>query len=102
HVLADARLVKQGKPFRKGVGCQQCHNTGYRGRLGVYEVMEVTHGLRRLIHRGAATHELRDECRKQGQLSLRDEGILIAQEGKSTLEEVLSVTHNDSDQGAAE
>jgi type IV pilus assembly protein PilB len=98
HVLADAGLTgKPTKPYRKGVGCQQCHNTGYRGRVGIYEVMEVTPALQRLVHRAAATHELRDECRRQHQLSLREEGILIAQDGKSTLEEVISVTHTDSD-----
>jgi type IV pilus assembly protein PilB len=98
HVLADAGLTdKAGRPFRKGQGCQQCHDTGYRGRMGVYEVMEVTSELRRMIHRAAPTHELRDQCRKQGQLALRDEGILLALDNKSSLEEVLSVTHSDND-----
>src|SRR5262249_44390680 len=85
HVLADARLTdKTGRPFRKGQGCQQCHDTGYRGRLGIYEVMEVTPALRRMIHRAAASHELREKCRTQGQLSLREEGILLALDGKSS------------------
>src|SRR3954471_14853372 len=99
HVLADAGLKdKAGRPFRKGQGCQQCHDTGYRGRMGVYEVMEVTSELRRMIHRGAPNHELRDQCRKQGQLSLREEGILLALDGKSSLEEVLSVSHSEGDE----
>ncbi|MBC8108142.1 MAG: Flp pilus assembly complex ATPase component TadA [Anaerolineae bacterium] len=98
HVLADACLKdKAGRPFRKGQGCQQCHDTGYRGRMGVYEVMEVTGELRRMIHRAAPTHELREQCRKQGQLSLREEGVLLALDSKSSLEEVLSVTHSDGD-----
>ncbi len=98
HVLEDAGLKdKSGRPFRKGQGCQQCHDTGYRGRMGVYEVMEVTAELRRMIHRATPTHELRDQCRKQGQLSLREEGILLALDNKSSLEEVLSVTHSDGD-----
>ena len=98
HVLADAGLTdKAGRPFRKGQGCPQCHDTGYRGRMGVYEVMEVTPELRRMVHRAAPSHDLRDQCRKQGQLSLRDEGILLALDNRSSLEEVLSVTHDDSE-----
>jgi type IV pilus assembly protein PilB len=99
HVLRDAGLAdKAGRPFRKGGGCQQCHDTGYRGRLGIYEVMEITPDLRRMVHRAAASHELRDKCRQQGQLSLREEGLLIAMEGKSSLEEVVSVTHGEGNQ----
>src|SRR5439155_26198923 len=79
HVLRDARLAdKAGRPFRKGAGCQQCHDTGYRGRLGIYEVMEVTPEVRRMVHRAAASHELREKCRQQGQLTLREEGSLGA------------------------
>ena len=95
NVLGDAGLLnKSGKIFRKGVGCSECHNSGLRGRAGIYSVMEVTPLLRRLIHRAAPIHELRDELRKQGVLSLREEGILLALDGKSSLEEILTVTHS--------
>ncbi len=95
-VLHDAGLTDStGRSFRKGAGCPQCHNGGFKGRIGVYEVMEVTGDLRRLIHRGAATHELRDKLRQRGDLSLHDEGILLAIEGKTSLEEALRVTRND-------
>ena len=96
HVLADAGLLgKKGRPFLKGGGCTRCHDSGYRGRLGVYEVMEVTADLRPLIHRAAPTHEMRDKLRRVGALSLREEGALLALDGKTSLEEVLSVTHTD-------
>jgi type IV pilus assembly protein PilB len=96
HELADAGLTdKAGRPFRKGGGCQQCHDTGFRGRLGIYEVMEVTPALRRLIHQAAPTHQLREALGKQGVLTLRDEGIELALEGKTSLDEVLRVTHDD-------
>lgn len=96
HVLADAGLEDMaGRSFRKGAGCQQCHNSGFKGRVGIYEVMEVDGPTRRLVHHGAPTHELRDQLKKTGFLSLRDEGVLIATEHKSSLEEVLRVTHND-------
>jgi type IV pilus assembly protein PilB len=96
HELADAGLTdKAGRPFRKGGGCPQCHDTGFRGRLGIYEVMEVTPALRRLIHQAAPTHQLREALGKQGVLTLRDEGIALALEGKTSLDEVLRVTHDD-------
>src|SRR5439155_25551569 len=94
--LADAELSdKTGRRFRKGAGCRQCHDTGFKGRLGIYEVMEVSPELRRLVHRGAATHEIREKMRHQGVLTLREEGVELALAGKTTLDEVLRVTHND-------
>ena len=103
HVLHDAGLHDHaGRPFRKGAGCRQCHDSGFQGRAGVYEVMEVSAPLRRMVHLGAPTHELRECFRKQGGLSLREEGVLLALEGKTSLEEVLRVTHNDeADEAAA-
>ena len=86
---------KIGRAFRKGTGCQRCHDSGFLGRLGVYEVMEVSPEMRRMIHRSAPSHELRDQMRRDGGLTLREEGILLALDGKSSLEEVLGVTHSD-------
>jgi len=95
-VLRDAGLAdKPGRPFRKGAGCKECHNSGFRGRAGIYAVMEVTPELRKLIHRAAATHELRDVLRKSGVLTLREEGVLMALDGKTCLEEVLATTHSE-------
>jgi type IV pilus assembly protein PilB len=99
HVLRDANLADRGgRAFRKGIGCPQCHDSGFQGRLGVYEVMEVTPDMRRMVHRGASSHELRDAMRKQGCLSLREEGVLMALAGNSSLEEVLGVTHSEDSQ----
>jgi type II secretory ATPase GspE/PulE/Tfp pilus assembly ATPase PilB-like protein len=94
--LRDAGLLDQvGRPFKKGDGCPQCHDSGFKGRCGIYEVMEVTPELRRMVHRAAASHELREEFRRLGGRSLRDEGVAIAMEGVSSLDEVLRVTHSD-------
>jgi type II secretory ATPase GspE/PulE/Tfp pilus assembly ATPase PilB-like protein len=96
NVLYDAGLAdKPGRPFRRGAGCKECHNSGFRGRAGVYAVMEVIDELRRLIHRAAPTHELRDILHKKGVLGLREEGVLLAVDGKTSLEEVLAVTHSE-------
>ena len=50
-MLADARIPERaGQPFLKGAGCVQCHDSGFQGRIGIYEVMEVTPDIRRLVH----------------------------------------------------
>jgi type II secretory ATPase GspE/PulE/Tfp pilus assembly ATPase PilB-like protein len=64
--------------------------------------MEVTPDMRRMIHRGAPSHELREEMRKDGGLSLREEGVLMALAGGSSLEEVLGVTHSEDSQEQAQ
>lgn len=98
EVLRDAGLQEHaGRAFRKGAGCAACHNSGLQGRLGIYEVMEVTPELRRLIHHGAPTHELRDRLANSGALTLRQEGVILALEGKTSLEEVLRATQQDQD-----
>ena len=57
--------------------------------------MEVTPDLRPMIHRAAASHELRARLRAAGALTLREEGAILALEGRSSLEEILSVTHTE-------
>ncbi len=98
QVLMDAGLQEQtGRSFRKGAGCVQCHDSGFQGRTGVYEVMEVTPELRRMIHHAAPTHELRERIRNSGGLNLRQEGVLLALEGRTSLEEILRVTQGEGD-----
>jgi type II secretory ATPase GspE/PulE/Tfp pilus assembly ATPase PilB-like protein len=102
QVLAEAGLADHaGKPFRNGSGCPRCHNSGFSGRCGVYEVFEVTPELRRMIHHSRPTHELREKMRACGGLSLRDEGVRLALEGRTTLEEILRVTQNDDEDPAS-
>ena len=96
QVLEDAGLLdKEGTPFKKGSGCQHCHDSGFLGRLGIYEVMEVTPEIRRMIHHGTPMHEIRDQFRRGGGLTLREEGVLLAIAGRTSLEEVLRVTQTD-------
>jgi len=96
--LTQADLLEhRGRSFQRGAGCSECHNTGFRGRLGVYEVMEITGALRRLVHRGAASHEIRAAFREGGGLTLREEAILMAVAKRTSLEEALRVTSEDLD-----
>ena len=78
--------------FYKGKGCDQCSNTGYKGRAGIYEVLAMSTELRRAIMRGASSDELREIGLDEGMLTLRMDAMLKAQRGTTTLEEVIKET----------
>jgi type IV pilus assembly protein PilB len=72
----------------EAVGCSRCRQTGYRGRLGLYEVMDVTDEIRSLIVARAAAQELRRVAVEQGMRTLRDDGLEKVLEGETTLVEI--------------
>lgn len=76
----------------KGRGCAACINTGYKGRVGLYEVMEVTDELRELIIIGASAMELRKKAIDLGMITLRESGLCKIREGITTIEEVVKET----------
>lgn len=76
----------------KGRGCEACLNTGYKGRVGLYEVMEVTDELRELIIIGASSMELRKKAIELGMITLRESGLYKIREGITTIEEVVKET----------
>ncbi len=76
----------------KGQGCSTCGNRGYKGRVGLYEVLEITDELRELILVGASALELRKRGIEQGMLSLRRSGLIKVAAGLTTLEEVFRET----------
>ena len=77
---------------KKGKGCADCHNTGYKGRVGLYEVMEITDELRELILVGASSLELRKRAIEDGMITLRGSGLVKVKDGLTTLEEVVRET----------
>jgi type II secretion system protein E len=79
----------------KGRGCRRCQGTGYRGRIGIFEMMVVTDELRSLVLENAAAHELRKVAERQGMRNLRDDGFRHLAAGRTTIEEVLRVTKDD-------
>ena len=76
----------------RGRGCDKCNNTGYKGRVGLYEVMEITEDLRELILVGASSLELRRKAVEEGMITLRGSGLLKVKDGLTTLEEVVRET----------
>ena len=79
------------KPM-KGAGCERCNNTGYKGRVGLYEVMEIGEELRELILVGASGLELRRKAIDEGMITLRRSGLRKVMDGVTTVEEVVRET----------
>ncbi len=77
---------------KRGKGCEKCNNTGFKGRVGLYEVMDVTEELRELILVGASSLELRRKAVEEGMISLRHSGLRKVKEGVTTVEEVVRET----------
>ena len=84
---ADAAAI----PFYKSVGCDQCNHTGYRGRIGIYEVMRVTDKLRRLITVKSTEDQLREAAVAGGMITLGEDGLAKVKSGITTPEELLRV-----------
>lgn len=99
-VYASAELLEtihfQGdrrRSFVRGEGCPKCHDTGYVGRTGIYEVMVVDREMRGLIAAGAHTDEVRDCYRRAGGRTLLEQGIRLAEKEQTSLEEVMRVAY---------
>ncbi|MFQ5877879.1 MAG: type IV-A pilus assembly ATPase PilB [Acidobacteriota bacterium] len=83
--VADVKLYK-------GRGCATCNNTGYKGRVGLYEVMEIGDGLREMILTGASSVELKNKAVEDGMVTLRGSGLRKLKAGLTTVEEVVRET----------
>ncbi|MFN7985804.1 MAG: type IV-A pilus assembly ATPase PilB, partial [Vicinamibacterales bacterium] len=77
---------------KKGRGCEKCNQTGYKGRVGLYEVMEIGEELRELILVGASAIELRRKAIEEGMITLRGSGLRKIADGVTTIEEVVRET----------
>ncbi|MGN6507245.1 MAG: GspE/PulE family protein [Tepidisphaeraceae bacterium] len=82
----------QGKRFYYGKGCDTCNNTGYKGRMGVYEIMTLDDEMRDMVIHHASTQVLRVEAKKRGLRTLRENGLLAIYDGVTTIEEVVRET----------
>jgi type IV pilus assembly protein PilB len=94
-VLADLEITSDqlvGKKFYRGKGCEKCHNSGYKGRVGLYELLVMTDELRDMVVRNASTEELREVARRGGMVTLRDSGMVAVYDGQTTAEEVIRET----------
>lgn len=77
-------------------GCDRCRNTGYSGRVGVYELLTVDDSLRDIIARNPNVSEFRRLCMERGMSTLRQDGMAKAAQGKTSIEEILRVTESNA------
>jgi type IV pilus assembly protein PilB len=99
-MLANARAlsaaggyeIPQNARFTRGRGCAMCRNTGYRRRIGIYEVLPISEEISGAILQRASTHELHELAIKQGMVSIFADGVRKAVDGVTTLDEVMRVT----------
>lgn len=91
--MASAETAK----FRHGAGCALCGNSGFRGRIGLFELLVVSEEVRRLIHENVPASRLRIAARAAGMRTMREDGIRKVTAGLTTIEEVVSITVDDSD-----
>ncbi len=77
----------------RGTGCKNCNNTGYKGRVGVYEIMEVDREVREAIIREATSDELKDICMRKGMKSLKASGIRLVLDGTTAIEELIKIAY---------
>ena len=93
--LGVAESETEGFTVYRGVGCRTCNNTGYKGRVGIYEVMTVSEELKEFILNGASTLELKREAVRQGMDTLRMCALKKLKAGLTTIDEVMRVTIED-------
>ncbi len=96
YVPEEEWLRKAGlegpETFRRGRGCEHCHFTGYRGRIAIYEILEMDEALKEQFLRNPSTLALRDLARERKMRTLRERGLALARAGRTTLEEVVRNT----------
>jgi type IV pilus assembly protein PilB len=85
-----------GANFMRGRGCNHCHHTGYRGRLGIFEMMRMNSAIREMTFNREPTQTIRRQSRLHGMRTLLEDGVNKALRGITTLEEVLSTCHHEA------
>lgn len=89
---SEADLDGSWQPYG-AVGCDTCKQTGYKGRIGIYQVMPVSEEINRIILKNGTAVDIAEQAKRDGVLNLREAGLLKVKQGQTTLEEVLAVTN---------
>ncbi len=93
--LEEARIPEgtfSDNTVYKGKGCSHCNQTGYKGRVGLYEVMPISPEIRQMILKGASSDEIAKQAVKEGMATLRDDGMEKIRQGVTTIEELMRET----------
>lgn len=89
---AREKKTDDGMTLYSGKGCTECNHEGYRGRLGIYEILEITPEIRDLIANKASSGQILAKAKEQGMIAMLDDALVKATQGKTSLEEILRVT----------
>jgi type II secretory ATPase GspE/PulE/Tfp pilus assembly ATPase PilB-like protein len=89
----SAKSTKAAKLY-KGAGCKECNDTGYKGRIGIYEVLVVTEKIGKLILEHQPASQIETLSKEEGMITMKQDGYLKVMEGLTTLEEVLRVAQD--------
>jgi type II secretory ATPase GspE/PulE/Tfp pilus assembly ATPase PilB-like protein len=84
--------IPQNLKIYEAVGCDECHKIGFSGRIGIFEVLEMTKNLEEIILKEPSEAKIMEEARRQGMITMRQDGILKVLKGITTIEEVLRET----------
>lgn len=87
-LFGDAGLPDPGAYLYRGAGCASCGDSGYMGRSGIFEVLDVTRSLRQLIEQQPSAERIREQARQAGMMDMKTAGLIRAAEGMTTLDEV--------------
>jgi len=95
--------IPEETPIYRAVGCRECRQTGFHGRQAIFEWMDTSNEIRQLILQNASTDVIRDAARRAGMTTLAEDGRRLVREGRTTIEEILSVTtvHEEDPRAAA-
>jgi len=91
-ILKPEEIKLENTIFYQGAGCSRCGQTGFKGRMGIYEVMEVDAGMTKLINEHATANDIKAYAREHGMLTMMEDGLVKAKQGITSISEVLRVT----------
>ncbi|MBL9216221.1 MAG: type II/IV secretion system protein [Opitutaceae bacterium] len=92
HALGPDAEVLRGAELSRGAGCEACQGTGYRGRMGIFEIFLVDDEIRRMIYDNVTATRLRQRARHGGMRTMREDGLCKVLAGRTTIEEIVSAT----------
>lgn len=95
EVLQGERIP--GQKIYKACGCSQCNESGYKGRIGVYEILPITNKIKRLISKGAPAEDIQDQALKEGMSTLRMSASRLVKEGVTSIEELMRIAYSNED-----
>ena len=89
--LIGMRGIESAK-FYKGKGCERCNGEGYKGRLGIYETLEMSSAIQKMVSDNSTADEIEKKSKEEGMLTMLEDGIIKSLRGITTIDEILRVT----------